>query len=94
MQFGLQPSQRVIAEDHIDWPVGADQQKTRRVTAPRQVRHEVQGRLIAPVQVLENDNQQAIGGDRFDRLGQVTQRSFARAASKLALQRLAIGGRQ
>jgi hypothetical protein len=85
LQLGLQAFQGVLAKDHIDGPVRADQQEPRRVAAPGEICHEVQRRVIAPVQVFEHEDQRVLGGDGFDRVGQLPQSALARAPGNVTL---------
>ena len=94
LQLPLDAFQRVVAEDDVDRPIGADHHQPRRVAAPRQVADEIERRVVAPVQIFEHDDQRRLGGDRLDRLGHLAQHAFAGGARPLPLQRLALGGRQ
>ena len=49
-------------------------------------REQVEGRRVAPVQVLEHENERRLGGQRLDQLRHLAQHALARRAEQLALE--------
>ena len=60
------------------------------VAAPRQERHQVQRRMIAPVQVFEDQDQRGLGGQRLDQFGTLAQHPLPRGPLQFLLQVLPV----
>lgn len=86
LQFLLEPFQRMPPHDQLHRPIGADHQQARRLPPPRQGGEQVQGGIIAPVQVLQHQHQGGLRGHRFQRLRHLPQHPLRRCRHPLALQ--------
>ncbi len=57
LQLALRAFQRMVAENHLDGPIGPDHHEPGRIAPPREVPDQVERRVIAPVQILEREYQ-------------------------------------
>jgi hypothetical protein len=73
LQLLLGVEQRVVVEGRLRRTQGADDQQTRRLPAPRDAGDEVDRRAIAPLQVLEHQQQCLIAGQDLERVGHLAQ---------------------
>ncbi len=55
------PFERMATHDHLRGPIGAKHQQPRTLPPPGEVREQIEGRVITPVQVLEYQYQRALG---------------------------------
>ena len=81
----------VLAHEHVDGPVGPDQEKACRLPAPCEQREEIDRRRVAPVQIFEHENQGRFCRQHFDRLRQLAEHSVTRGPQDLSLERVAVG---
>ena len=82
-------TERMAAERHLDRSIGPDHEEPRRIAPLRQRRHEVERRVIAPMQILQQQDQRRRQGG--DERRDVAQHTLARAGAEPALERLALG---
>jgi hypothetical protein len=87
-QGRLQGLEGVPMHDHLHRAIRAQEQQPRGRAPLRQIRHQGQRGLVAPVQILEHQHQGPHGGQRLDGLGTLPQHALWRGALHLALQRL------
>ena len=74
----------------VDGTVGADQEQPRGLPPPGDQREQIDGRRIAPVQVLEHEHEGRFGRQRLDHLRHLAQHPLARGPQELALQRVPV----
>jgi len=86
LQLLLDDAERVVTQEHVDGSVRANDQKPCRLSPPSKCRYEVEGRVIAPVQIFEPDNERVLGSQYFQRLGQFPQHPVPCRARQLLLQ--------
>jgi hypothetical protein len=75
-QLGRESPQWVATEDDIGRPVGGEQHQPTRFRPLRDVREHVERRRVAPVQILQDENDDTLRGDRFDRAAEQADRAF------------------
>src|SRR5262249_46483225 len=83
--------ERMMAAESIHWTAGADQEQACWLLPSGEQRDQINGRRIAPVQVLEHEDERRFGRQRFDRLRHLSQHSFTRGPQKLSLQSVPLG---
>ena len=66
-QVGRESPQWVATENDFGRPVGGEHHQPTRFRPLRDVREHVERRRIAPVQILQDENDDALCGDGFDR---------------------------
>ena len=86
LQLLLDDAERVVTQEHVDGSVRANDQKPCRFSPPSKRRYEVEGRIIAPVQIFEPDNERVLSSQYCQRLGQFPQHPVPRRAGKLLLK--------
>ena len=62
----------------LEGPQAADQQQPRRIATSGQEGDEVEARRIAPVKVLEPEDDRALGGKHLERMGDLAQHALRR----------------
>ena len=82
----LQPRPR---ERDIDRTIGEHEQQPARTGAARHQPDEVHRRVVAPVEIVEEEHERRIGSQRLERLGDLTEHAVGRRAKSLVLQRIA-----
>ena len=85
LQLPLDALQRMLAEDDVDRPIRADHHQPCGVAAPGEVADQIERRVVAPVQILEHDDERRLDGDRVHRLGHLAQHAFAGGRRDLAV---------
>ena len=65
--------QRAVRLVPTDGSEGRDQEQPRGIHARSHVRDPVEGRRVAPVEVLDRKDEGVVGRERFDRIGQLPQ---------------------
>ena len=83
LKLPLDGFQRMIAKHHVDRSIGPNHDQPRRIPAPRQIGHEVHRRVVAPVQILEDQDQGQFRRHRLDGVGNLAQHPLARGARRL-----------
>src|SRR5437868_9535221 len=76
----------MVPDNYIYGAICADNEQACSVLAACQVRHEIERGIIAPVQILEHEQQWRLQRDRFDRLSHFAQHSLAGRSLCLRLQ--------
>ena len=94
LQLPLDGFEGMVAENHLDRSIGADHHQPGGIAASREVGHKIDRGEVAPVQILEHEDERLLGGDRFDGFRHLAQHPLARRAGHLLPQRLAFLGRQ
>ena len=89
VQAVLQVADRVLGDHRVDRPVAAQHEEARGLAALREKADQVERRGIAPVEVLEHEDQRLLRAERLGELGDLAQHALARGALELALQRCA-----
>ena len=82
----MQALQRVLAQDDVDGSIRADDQQRCRVAALRQHGNQVDGGIVAPVEIFEDEDERH--SERRDERRRLAQQAFLRRPAQLALQRL------
>ena len=65
------------ADDDVGRPVGAEQEEARALGAQSERRNQVDRRRIAPLEVVEPENQRALRGERLDGVAHLAQHALA-----------------
>ena len=79
-----------LGQGGLDGAIGADQEQPSGLLPPGDQREQVDGRRVAPVQVLENQHEGGVGRQRLDQLRHLAQHALARGPEELALQRVSV----
>jgi hypothetical protein len=88
LQLLLHGLQRVGADGHVGGPVGAEDQQPRGVGSPREHRQHVGRARVAPVQVLQEEDERAIRAHRIERLDDLAEHALAGRSGRPSLHRL------
>jgi len=91
LQIELERAQRVLVQDHLGRTVGRQQQQAGRLTPPRQRRDQIERRRVAPVQILEDQDQRRVGGERTQGFDHLAQHAPRRGTEALGEQPGALG---
>ena len=83
-QLLLDGLQRMPARDELCRPVRTNDHQPGFAPLPRQVRDQVQRRVVAPVQVLQHEHQRRFGRERLERVAHLSQHPLARRAEHFA----------
>ena len=70
--------ERVVEHRRLRRPIGAQEHDSRPIGPLREHRYEVRRALVAPVQVLQDQHQRAIDGDRLHQARELTQHAVGR----------------
>src|SRR5262252_5075392 len=63
----------MLPHDHIDGTIGADQEELGPLATAGQPVDQVQGGMVSPVEVLEDQYERPVGAQRFERVGHLPQ---------------------
>lgn len=66
------------ADDRVDGPVGAEHEEPRGVPPARQPANQVEGGVVAPVQILDHEHEGTVGRDRIDGVAHLAQHAATR----------------
>src|SRR5262249_20393933 len=77
-------------EDDVDRTIAPDDEETRGLRATPQHPEEIERRVVAPVEVLEDKDERTLCGESLERLGHLPQHPFLRDAEQIAPERIAI----
>ena len=83
-------AQGMRLHDDIHRAIAADHQKARCFLAARQHAEQVEGRIVAPVEILDHQQERGRGGQCLDGFRHLTQHALLGDPEQLAAQRLAI----
>ena len=83
LQFPLDGLQWMVTQHHVDRSIRPNHDQPRRVPAPCQISDEVHGRVVAPVQILEHQDQGPFRRHRLEGVGNLAQHPLARGARRL-----------
>ena len=75
-QLLLDRLQGMRTQQHLDGPIGAQNEQPGGIPPAGQIRQQVQRGKVAPVQILEHQQQRAADGEHLDRLGQLPQHAL------------------
>src|SRR5262249_50747917 len=70
----------------------ADEEHLRATLPPGERRDEVQRRVVRPMEVFENEDECAVGGDGFERVTDFANHALASHADRVTLERRALFG--
>src|SRR5262249_18497015 len=90
-QFLHEASQWMSIPIHLRWPIGANEQETSQLRPPRKTRDDIEGRVIAPMEIFQNQYEWSLYGEGFYDLGNLAQHAFLGSFRQLALQSLSFG---
>jgi hypothetical protein len=93
-QVEFERMQGMLPHKHLDRPIRPEHQEAGGYPAPRQIAHQVQRGDIAPVQILEHQDQRLLGRQGLQRLGELPQHAFACGAQHPTLHGFERGRRQ
>src|SRR5262245_6512474 len=82
----------MAADNQLGVAIRPDQHESRGVTLPRQIRDQIERRVVAPVKVFEDEYEGKISGQHLQRLAHFSQHALPRSAKQHALQALPIRG--
>ena len=87
-QFLLDTLQGMPTHQRLDGPIGRQNEQPRGAQPAGQIRQQVQRGIVAPVQILQHQQQRAAGRQHLDRLGQLPQHALLGRPHDSALHRL------
>src|SRR5262249_34122981 len=90
-QFLHQASQWTPIPIHLHWSVGANEQETSRLRPPRKTGDDIERRVIAPVEIFQNQYERSLYGEGFYDLGNLAHHAFLGSFRQVALQSLSFG---
>ena len=93
-ELSLDRLHRMAARDQFRRPQRRDQHQVSGSTAPGDIRDQVKGRDITPVEILQDHHERGGRGERLEGLGHFPEHALARPAKRFAAQRVAIRGRE
>ena len=79
-----------LGQGGLDGAIGGDQEQPSGLPPPGDQREQVHGRRVAPVEILENEDEGGVGGQRLDQLRHLAQHALSRGPDELALQRVPV----
>ena len=82
--------QRMSRHDGVHGTIASDHEKARRLLAPPEHRHEIDRRVVAPVEILEHQQNGGDGGQGLEGSGHLAQHPLVGDHWDVAAQRLAI----
>src|SRR5258706_1425224 len=83
LQIALETLQRTTGKYDVQGPISPHDGKPRRVAPASQRRKDVERRRIAPVQILEHENQRIRRGQRFEGLSELPHTALSRSSHEL-----------
>ena len=86
--------QRMSRHDDVDGAIASDHEQARRLLPPPEHRQQIEGRMVAPVEVLEHQQNGRRGRQRLQGLGHLAQHPLVGDPERRGGRRLAVDPRQ
>ncbi len=93
-QLARERADRMLVHDGVGGPVRAEHHETSGVGPPGDVRQQVDGGMVAPVQVLEHDDQRTVRRQRLERVGHDAEHAIRGRYADPPLELLAFARRE
>jgi hypothetical protein len=86
-QLLLDGAERVLTEDDVGRTVGGEQEEPNGLVSPREVRDQVERRVIAPLQIVEPEHETARGTHRLERLCHLAEHAASGRCTEFLLEK-------
>jgi hypothetical protein len=78
LEVHLEAAQGMTVHHELDRPIGRDHEQARGLGAVGEERQEIERRVVAPVQVLEDEDERRVARETLERLDELEQHAGAR----------------